>query len=197
MSAGGSFNVQAGVLSATNNTTGTSVGSTPVNLNGGTFRIDSVGQPIPNLEGLTLGYLPAAFDETTPNPGTTPNGTGGVRLDVIHGLSAVTPTVWFGDNETWVYTGQIFDADGQFSFGEHNDDNTLVRINGQQILRNTQWDVPTFANNTIADPDGDNWYDLEIRLGEGGGGQGPSVRAILRRVGLRTPLDLAIRLTQN
>ncbi len=129
------------------------------------------------VEGLLVGYLPGSFNETGANPGTSPppNTTGGVRLDFIHGQNGTTPNVWVGDNETWVYTGQIFDADGVFSFAEHIDDNTLVRVNGVQILRNTAWDVPSFGvANNIPDPDGDNWYDIDIRMGEGGGGQGPS-----------------------
>ena len=177
LAAGGAFNVQTGVLQVTNNAVGTSIGSTPVQLSGGRLRINSFGAVVSSVEGLLAGYLPGSFNETGANPGTSPppNTTGGVRLDIIHGQDATTPTVWVGDNETWVYTGQIFDADGVFSFAEHIDDNTLVRVNGVQILRNTQWDVPTFGvANAIPDPDGDNWYDIDIRMGEGGGGQGPS-----------------------
>ncbi len=174
LAAGSSINVNAGVVTATNNNVGTSIGATPVNLNGGTFRIVSVADPIPNVEGLTVGYLPGAFNETDPQPASAPNGLGGVRLDIIHGQNGLIPP-WVGDNETWIYTGQVFDADGVFSFAEHIDDNTLVKVNGVQVLRNTAWDAPTFGvANGIPDPDGDNWYDLEIRLGEGGGGQGPS-----------------------
>ncbi len=175
LAAGSAFNVNAGVLTATNNNVGTSIGATPVNLNGGTLRINSVADPIPNVEGLSVGYLAGAFNETDPQSNSAPNGLGGIRLDIIHGQNGTTPNVWVGDNETWIYTGQVFDADGIFSFAEHIDDNTLVRVNGVQVLRNTAWDAPTFGvANGIPDPDGDNWYDLEIRLGEGGGGQGPS-----------------------
>ena len=111
-------------------------------------------------------------NETLPNPGTAPNAFGGVRLDVIHGNSADDPE-WVGDNETWVYTGQIFDADGVFSFAENIDDDAMVKINGVNVIRDAGWNTPTFGvANAIPDPDGDNWYDIDIRFGEFGGGAG-------------------------
>jgi hypothetical protein len=173
------FDAGAGTLNA-GSVSGNQLNDGTVRFSTGTTNLGGAmltATPGGTVEGLLAGYLPGSFNENGANPGTSPppNNTGGVRLDFIHGQNGTTPNVWVGDNETWVYTGQIFDADGVFSFAEHIDDNTLIRINGQQILRNTQWDVPTFGvANNIPDPDGDQWYDIDVRFGEGGGGQGPS-----------------------
>ena len=172
---GGSFNVQVGTLAATNDAVGTTLGNTPVTLAGGRLLLNTVGSPLGFVEGLTVGYLAGNFNATTenaPNPGSAPNGLGGVRLDVIHGQNINTPP-WVGDNETWVYSGQIFTDDGTFSLAEHIDDNVLIRIDGIQVLRNTTWNVPSFvAVNTTP-----GWHDFEVRFGEGGGPQGPAARA--------------------
>ncbi len=172
---GGSFNVQAGTLAATNDAVGTTLGNTPVTLAGGRLLLNTVGSPQGFVEGLTVGYLAGNFNATTenaPNPGTAPNGLGGVRLDVIHGNNINTPP-WVGDNETWVYSGQIFTDDGTFSLAEHIDDNVLIRIDGAQVLRDTAWNVPSFVPVTTTP----GWHDFEVRFGEGGGGQGPAARA--------------------
>src|SRR5262249_43260474 len=85
--------------------------------------------------------------------------------------------------ETWVYTGQVYDADGIFSFAENIDDNVLVRIDGVPMLRNTTSNVPTSTGNTSSNPfggvtnfgmgpNGDGWHNIEIRFGNGTGGAG-------------------------
>ncbi len=133
---GGSFNVQAGTLAATNDAVGTTLGNTPVTLSGGRLLLNTVGSPIGFTEGLTAGYLAGAFNETDANPGSAPNGFGGIRLDVLHGNDANIPP-WVGDNETWVYSGQIFTDDGTFSLAEHIDDNVLIRIDGASAPRHS------------------------------------------------------------
>jgi hypothetical protein len=56
---------------------------------------------------------------------------------------------YWADNETWVYTGQFFDADGNFSFAESIDDRAQVKIDGREVLRNSQW----FAASTTGSAD--------------------------------------------
>src|SRR5262249_21620332 len=89
--------------------------------------------------GLVEGRITGnGFDETTANPGglivnqpllgeiSTTGGNGQPQAN----------HVW-GDNQTWIYTGQFFDADGTFSFAENIDDNVLIKIDGVTVLRNT------------------------------------------------------------
>jgi autotransporter-associated beta strand protein len=144
--------------------------------------------------GLVEGRITTnGFDETTPNPGglTQPGVTMGQISSVTNPAPAQSAHQW-SDNTTWIYTGQFFDADGQFAFAENIDDNVLVKIDGVTRLRNTTWNEPTTTGsttsqatgNTSANPNGgttnfgmgpagDGWHDIEIRLGNGGGGAGP------------------------
>lgn len=139
-----------------------------------------------NVIGASAAFVPglretrlttSAFDETTPATGTLTQL--GVRMGQT---SAKGP---WGDNETWVYTGQFFDADGVFSFAEAIDDNVLVKIDGVTRLRSTNWNIPTTTGSAIGDnrfggvqnfgmgPNGDGWHNIELRFGNGTGGAGP------------------------
>src|SRR5439155_5940110 len=126
------------------------------------------------VEGRILGN---AFDETSPNPGgLTQLGVTMGQTQTVNNGQPQSAHVW-SDNTTWVYTGQFFDADGQFAFAENIDDNVLVKIDGVQRLRDTAWNVPTTtgasSTNLGMGPAGDGWHDVEIRMGNGGGGAGP------------------------
>ncbi|MEX2138445.1 MAG: PEP-CTERM sorting domain-containing protein [Pirellulales bacterium] len=121
--------------------------------------------------GLLEGRLDGGFNETAPN-----SGSGGVVLSPLKAYDSGKPP--WGDNETWVYTGQMFfpdngaaDGQSQFSLAEHIDDNVLLRIDGVQRLRNTQWDVAT-STGQLTVPAG--WHDVDFRFAHGGGGAGPS-----------------------
>jgi fibronectin-binding autotransporter adhesin len=136
------------------------------------------GTPAAYVAGLREGRLTgSSFQETLPNPGSA------TQLGVRLGQTNVNPP--WGQNETWVYTGRIYDADGIFSFAENIDDNVLVKIDGVTRLRHTAWNVPSTTGSTIGGnvfggeldfgmgPNGDGWHNIEIRLGNGGGGAGP------------------------
>ncbi|MBM4042703.1 MAG: LamG domain-containing protein, partial [Planctomycetes bacterium] len=154
------FRVNAGTLSVTG---ATPLGGAQAILDGGTLEV--IGA-ITITPGLLEGRIANVFNETTPNPGGA--YTLGVRMGQ---LSAKPP---WGDNETWVYTGQFYDADGVCSFGENIDDYSKVVIDGVQRQRDTQWNVPTTTGVMIlgVGPYGNNWHDIEIRLGNGTGGAG-------------------------
>src|SRR5205823_7444831 len=99
----------------------------------------------------------------------------------------------FASNETWVYTGQVFDADGVFSFAENIDDSAQVAIDGVVVLKNGSAAVVTnsaltggqngatasnaantgtTAVNYGMGPNGDGWHTIEIRLGNATGAAG-------------------------
>ncbi len=103
-----------------------------------------VGSKIGGLvEGVITG---SAGDYTTVNPGTDPNTANlydtrntGIRLDPRAGMNNATDdnaTITndtargWSRNQTWVYTGEIYDADGVFTLAENIDDNTQIKIDG-------------------------------------------------------------------
>jgi hypothetical protein len=177
------FDAPAGGIAAAA-LTGNQTNEGTVRFSAGTTTIGGaklIASPAGLTEGLFVGYIDANMDlngnpptQFDP-PGPAPNAFGGVQLAINHGQMQNEPA-WVGDDETWIYQGQIFDADGVFSFAENIDDDVLIRVNGHQILRDAGWNTPTFGvyNNNVPDPDNDNWYDVDIRLGERGGGAGPA-----------------------
>ncbi|WP_425619265.1 PA14 domain-containing protein [Anatilimnocola sp. NA78] len=121
-------------------------------------------------EGLQEGAIfNNAFDENSANPATAiVLGPDAGRESF--GFGGPASTRWDGtSSRTWIYSGQFFDADGIFSFVENIDDNTLIRINGVQVLRNTTWNDPT-STGVLNFPPG--WNNIEIRFGDGAGGAG-------------------------
>src|SRR5215207_4305247 len=90
-----------------------------------------LGAPI-FVNGLREGLIMAFDDETNPNPFNGPDrGQGrGVSLGLQMGQStAFGPDGW-GDNRTWVYTGEIFTGpNGILSFAAMNDDCDWISIN--------------------------------------------------------------------
>ena len=131
------------------------------------------------------------FDGTSPNTGTT------TQLSPRLGATTRAP---LGDNQTWIYTGQFFDADGVFAFAENIDDHVQIKIDGNIVLSNNAWNVATATGTTVgirttsapvdgtvagANPNGGvttfgmgpgglGWHDIEIRMWNGTGGAGPS-----------------------
>jgi fibronectin-binding autotransporter adhesin len=119
---------------------------------------------------------------TTPNTGASRPGsadTGGIRLFPRLGqTNAVNADNW-GDNMTWVYTGQFFDADGTFTFGENIDDDTRLFIDGALVLNSGCCGEARSNNGGANDgnsygmgPNGDGWHNFEVRFRNGGGGAG-------------------------
>ena len=71
---------------------------------------------------------------------------------------------------TLIYSGQIFLQSGDTHFIEQNDDNVLLQIDGQTILNDTAWNVPTVG--TFTNSGGPGWFDIDLRFSNGGGGYG-------------------------
>lgn len=106
---------------------------------------NAVGTQVAGLrEGMIAG---GAINLGGANPGSTGVGANlydnnnlGIRLDprVAQNNFSTAGTVdtarGWGDNQTWVYTGQIFDADGIFSLAENIDDSVSIKIDGQVVL---------------------------------------------------------------
>ncbi len=137
------------------------------------------GTPI-IYEGLLEGYINGTtdIDVTTPNPGQ--NGVQDRPRMGETNTKVIGSNNFWSDDQTWVYTGQVFDADGIFSFSENIDDRVRLTIDGTDVIADTAWDVPTKSDNfSFPDgndygmgPNGDGWHDFEVRFQNGGGGAG-------------------------
>lgn len=113
---------------------------------------------------------------------------------VSHALAGdaanVGPWAVLGDNETIVYTGQFYDADGVFGFAENIDDDVLIIVDGNEVIRNSVWHDPTTSigtnnGNTGAQAgtlnfgmgaNNDGWHDIQFIFANGSGGAGASGR---------------------
>ncbi|MFK7849920.1 MAG: PASTA domain-containing protein, partial [Akkermansiaceae bacterium] len=114
------------------------------------------GTPVP---GLYYGTVPGNVNVTTPNPQTQ------ILLDVG---SQTENSI--ASNTTEVYTGSIYDADGQISFTEHIDDKVRIWIDGVLVLSNDAWNTRSSTSNLNLAP---GWHTIEIRISNGTGGSGP------------------------
>ncbi|MBN2474076.1 MAG: hypothetical protein JXB62_05690 [Pirellulales bacterium] len=81
----------------------------------------------------------------------------------------------FGDNETHVFSGYFYDADGHVSFRESCNDEFYLRIDGDVKINDDLWSNVTIVSLQLADhptlPAG--WHEIELRLSNGGGSAGP------------------------
>ncbi len=104
--------------------------------------------------------------------------------------SGTGPWAVLGDNETIVYHGQFYDADGFFGFAENIDDRARVIVDGNELIVNNTWSNATSSlgtdnGNTGAQAgtidfgmgtNGDGWHDIQFIFANGGGGAGASGR---------------------
>jgi fibronectin-binding autotransporter adhesin len=171
---GGAITVNEGTVRAQSGST--DLGSNAVNFS--TFTVNA---------GLLEGLILNTFDLnagspglTTANPGTGKNAnTGGFRLFPRLAETNVKNGDLWGDNETWVYSGEFFDADGIFTFGENIDDDTRLFIDGNLVLNSgccgearSNNGGPNDGNNYGMGTTGDGWHRFELRIRNGGGGAG-------------------------
>jgi autotransporter-associated beta strand protein len=124
----------------------------------------------PFVAGLSEGRITGTFniDTATQNPGDF-----GVQLSIRKGqtnLKSGDPNLGWGDNETWVYTGQVYTDTGFLAFAENIDDRVWVQLNGNVIINNGTWNDPSASGSINLGAAG--WYDIEIRMQNGGGGAG-------------------------
>ena len=114
--------------------------------------------------GLHEGRLDGAFNITGANPNT------GITL--LPRLAEDNGKPPWGDNETWVYTGEVNSGpNGILSFAENIDDNVLLKIDGVTVLNDTQWNIVTTTGILNYAPN--SYHTFELRVGNGGGGAGP------------------------
>ncbi len=132
---------------------GSTAGS--VALQGGTLAFDNSGSFFTPISGTVMTGGTLSTDITTTNYGTMHN-TGG---DVVPGTT------------THAYSGKIYLTAGQWSFAKRFDDAGSVTIAGTTILNDTVWNN-TATGSFTANSSG--WYDIDVRVQQGGGGVGPS-----------------------
>jgi autotransporter-associated beta strand protein len=135
-----------------------SVGSlSPVIIQEGTYQL------MPTHAGLFEGKLAGGANATDANP----------RTAVTNAPAMGNTTLVWGLNETYIYTGYIWNravTNVTWTFAEHIDDYTLLKIDGNIVLNNGNWDVPTLGNYTLLPGP----HTFEVRFGNGAGGAGPS-----------------------
>ena len=108
--------------------------------------------------GLWYGTVAGNMNTTDANPKTS----------VTVNLSQTEDSI--ADNTTEIYTGQIYDADGQIAFTEDIDDKTRLYIDGTLVLSSDGWDDRVSTGNLNLTP---GWHDFELRISNGTGGSGP------------------------
>jgi uncharacterized repeat protein (TIGR02543 family) len=117
-------------------------------------------QTVTTTPGLYYGAVSGAvIDISTPNPET----------EILIDVSSKTEDAIAG-NTTEIYTGNIYDADGQISFTEHIDDNTRIWIDDVLVLSDDVWGTRASTANLNLAP---GWHTIEIRIFNGAGGSGP------------------------
>ena len=183
----GGTSIVAGQVGAYNNA---ALGAGAVTLAGGNLVTGA-------LAGLEQGSLIGSTNTSSVNPANAPSNQGGsivpgfttgstaaenaVNLSGAPsntGPDPVQSNVWWGTNNTWVYTGYFFSVTGQVAAAEQIDDNTVLVIDGQTVLNDNQWNVATSTGllNLGMGPKGDGWHSIELRVSNGGGGAGPSAQ---------------------
>jgi uncharacterized repeat protein (TIGR02543 family) len=123
-------------------------------------------QDVTPTPGLAYGTVSGSqIDITTPNPET----------QILVDVSSETENS-IAENTTEIYTGFIYDADGQISFTEHIDDRTRIWIDGVLVLSDDAWRDRASTSNLDLEPNpslAPGWHTIEIRIHNGIGGSGP------------------------
>jgi len=174
-----------------------------IRISGGTTTIlgTVAGTGVTYQPGLLEGRATTGdFSSSVPTPGnfmpTVPNpGDFGLRSEprmAQTNLSTGDPITGWSSTDMWIYTGQIYDADGKFSFAENLDDAALVVIDGKVVLANDKFNQVTSTAYTVGQmnstpnivganasaggatsspivdfgmgANGDGWHDIEIRI---------------------------------
>ncbi|MFP6854621.1 MAG: LamG-like jellyroll fold domain-containing protein, partial [Opitutales bacterium] len=123
------------------------------------FKPSSAIDPLPGLLG---GTLSGDMDVTSPNPGN-------LGIDALGPSASESNGAPWAGNTTIIYTGQIFLDDGNARFRENIDDRSRLFVNGAQVFDNASWNQPAEGSVNLTNA---GWYDLELRMSNGGGGQG-------------------------
>lgn len=187
---GGTLQFNIGANTATLTTPVTANAGSAINVTSGTVNMPAANinlAPTVIRQGLLERF---ATNATWPDVNTSPitafpltlGANSGAQTTVRMGnfntvVQGTAPTNW-QDNTIFVYTGQIQARTNTLSFAEHVDDNTLVRINTgsgfQNVISDTAWNVPQKTGPVAVTPG--QFYDIEIRFFNGGGGAGPTAQ---------------------
>jgi autotransporter-associated beta strand protein len=135
----------------------------PVIINKGTFSLGGVAA------GLFEGRVAGNQNWTAPNPQTTNQLS--TRYANMYFANAVASGGIWPDNTTYIYTGYLWNdatTNETWSFMRVFDDSTMITLNGETILYNTQSGA-IVSSNAVVRP-GANTF--ELRLAQGGGGVG-------------------------
>ena len=135
-------------------------------INAGTMRV--VAAP-----GLLEGRVNGGFDLTTPNPATSTQLTTRYANIVDSGSAYPNTGGAWADNTTFIYSGSINNPNAfnvTYTFAENFDDSVQLKIDGNTLLFDGSYNNPTLATYTLTP----GLHAFELRLGEGGGGVGPS-----------------------
>ena len=131
--------------------------------------------PVDALDGDVVVTVTSSSPANGQMPGLLKGGLSGrtILLKIRnYGVEPLGPSieniVWQG-NYTFVYSGQIYDADGVLSFREDIDDAVWLQVDGQQVLDDGGWNVVTTKS---LDLGRGGWFDFELRLHNAGGGAG-------------------------
>ncbi|MDG1944708.1 MAG: PA14 domain-containing protein [Halioglobus sp.] len=109
--------------------------------------------------GLWHAELLGSINTTDPNPKTA------VTVNLAESEDGI------GAKTTEVFTGAIYDPDGNISFSEDIDDYARLWIDGRLVLSSDQWDDRTATGNLALAP---GWHDIELRIGNLLYGSGPT-----------------------
>ncbi|MBN8460899.1 MAG: autotransporter-associated beta strand repeat-containing protein [Verrucomicrobia bacterium] len=149
---GGTIDANGKEVRLAHDTAGAGTGGT-LALEGGTL---ALGLNTPGF--LYYGTFAGAAMDTTPL-------TAGALATSASGLHG-----GIGGNTTIAYDGEIYLTAGDWSFGENVDDAVYVKVDGNVLINDNQWNVPTTG--TFNAP-ADGWYPITLRVQNGGGGNGP------------------------
>ena len=126
------------------------------------------------VPGLREGRLAGAGTYTGANPATSSN----LYPRMAETFNSATPGSPWGAGETWVYTGQFFDADGVVSFGSAIDDGAFLSIDGVTTAINYTGNTTVVSGvlNIGMGPLSDGWHNIDFRVENNTGGAGSAVR---------------------
>ena len=120
-----------------------------------------------------LDYAPGLLcGEISSNPMSFAANPGNMGVDPLGPSKAFITTKGTGnwrDRWTFVYTGQIYDADGLISFRVSIDDRARLTFDGKVLFDNT---TSTTHATAIHDAGRGGWFDIEIRMWNNNGTAG-------------------------
>jgi len=137
---------------------GPTLTNSPITVTSGVVRFTAAG--------LYEGRLGGSFETNSANPATT------VRLGTAYAHTREAQSL-FPDNSTYVYSGYLFVSGNQpvtSTFAKAFDDNVRFQLDGTNRIVHTTWNQ-LYTTNVLLSP---GYHSFELRLGQGGGGVGPS-----------------------